>query len=74
MLIFKQIIVKDTLPSAEQSKVTADRGILRETLGGRIQELSGLDSFLGEKLACAHDSYDHREPAFEETIRPSFFF
>lgn len=56
MLIFKQIIVKDTLPSAEQSKVTADREILREILGGRIQELSGLDSFLGEKLACAHDS------------------
>lgn len=55
MLIFQKTIAKDTQLSAEQSKVTVDRKILIETIGGRIQELRGLDSFPGEKLACTHD-------------------
>lgn len=70
MLIFKQIIVKDTHLSVEQSKITVDRKILVESTGGKIQELRSLDSFSGEKLAHTHNSYDNPKPAFEDATWP----
>lgn len=57
--------------SVEQSKVAGDGNILRETIGGKIQELRSMDSFSGEKLACTYDSYDNPEPAFVAATRPS---
>ena len=69
MLIFKQIIVKDTHLSVEQSKITVDRKRLEST-GGRIQELRSLDSFSGEKLAHTHNPYDNPKPAFEDATWP----